>query len=48
MFLSAVDLGVSEPLCILPGVSSDSTSNAEGPDECGSRVFITEEVNGVE
>lgn len=33
---------------MLSAVSSVSTSDAEGPDNCGSRVFITEEIDSVE
>jgi len=34
------------PLLVF-GVSSISTSDAEGPGDCGSGVFIAEEVDGV-
>jgi hypothetical protein len=44
-----IHLLVQRHLCPLPffGVSSISTSDAEGPGDCGSGVFIAEEVDGV-
>jgi len=33
-------------LLIHPGVSSVSTWDAEGPGDCGSAVFIAEELDG--
>jgi hypothetical protein len=43
---SAAGLGVSGSLSILFGVFSVFTRGAEGPEGCGSGVFVDEEVDG--
>jgi hypothetical protein len=44
---SASGLRVSGSLSVLSAVSLNFTRDAEGPEDCGSGVFIAAEVDGV-